>query len=107
MVRIQNSQACADKLLIGSDLPSCLAARRELEQWVAQSGYRVARGGPRHLSVFEAGALVREWIVVESAPERKRFSLFAFLRRGLRRPVPVPDTGEAVTSTPSAATQAA
>ncbi len=87
MVRVQHSQACPGKLLIGSDLPSLLAARRELEQWVAESGYRVSRAGPRHLSVFEDGALVREWVVVESAPARNRFSPFAFLRR--LRPAPV------------------
>ena len=93
MVRVQHSQACPGKLLIGSDLPSRLAARRELEQWVAESGYRAARGGPRHLSVFEAGALVREWIVVESAPERKRFSPLAFFQRF--RPAPAAGGDEA------------
>jgi len=104
MVCVQHSQACPGKLLIGSDLPSRLAARRELEQWVAETGYRVARGGPRHLSVFEAGALVREWLVVENAPQRKRFSPFAFLRRS--RPAPVAAGDEAAAASPGV-TQAA
>ena len=87
MVRVQRSEAYPDKILIGSDLPSSLAARRELERWVKQNGYRLSRGA-RHLSVFENGALVREWMVVERAPECKLWAPFAFLarRRGSTAP---------------------
>lgn len=102
MVRVQHSQACPDKLLIGSDLPCRLAARRELEQWAVESGHRVSRSGPRQLSVFEEGALVREWVVVESAPKRKRFSPFAFLRRF--RPAPVADAADTAVTAPSVQT---
>lgn len=79
MIRTQHSLAAPDKMLVGSDLPSRLAARRELEQWIGARGYRLARAGARRLSVFEQGALVREWMIVERAPARKRFWPFAFL----------------------------
>lgn len=70
MIRTQNAAACPGKLLIGSDLPDTFQARRELEQWARQNGYRLAKGN-RSLSVFEHGALVREWVLLESAPRFK------------------------------------
>lgn len=78
MVRIQQASACPEKLLIGSDLPNALAARRELEQWAASNGYRLPKRA-RQLSVFENGTLVREWVLVENEPRPNRrfpFNLF-------------------------------
>jgi hypothetical protein len=77
------------KLLIGSDLPDRLAARRELECWAAENGYHLPRDA-RQLSVFDQGTLVREWVVVEALPGRRgRSSAFSFnplslLRAGRR-----------------------
>ena len=79
MVRTQRTLTCSDKLLIGSDLPDAPAARRELEQWVERNGYYLPKDAP-HLSVFEHGALVREWVLVESRPARKRFPFNPFRR---------------------------
>ena len=81
MVRVQRATAQADRLLIGSDLPDALQARRELEQWAGRNGYHLPKDAC-HLSVFESGALVREWVVVDTAPVRKpRFFANPFLRR--------------------------
>lgn len=80
MVRIQRSEACPDKMLVGSDLPDSRAAWRELEVWVEQNGYSLSRNA-RHLSVFEQGNLVREWVVVERAAQRRRLPFGLFARR--------------------------
>ena len=80
MVRIQKSEACPDKVLVGSDLPDSRAAWRELEVWVEQNGYCLSRNA-RHLSVFEHGALVREWVVVERSAQRRPFPFSLFSRR--------------------------
>ena len=71
MVRIQQPSAYPDKLLIGSDLPEAPAAQRELERWAEQNGYYLPKDA-RRLSVLEGGALVGEWVLVESLPVRKR-----------------------------------
>ena len=80
MVRIQKSEACPDKMLVGSDLPDSRAAWRELEVWVEQNGYCLSRNA-RHLSVFEQGTLVREWVVVERAAQRRPFPFNLFATR--------------------------
>ena len=81
MVRVHRPAAQTDRLLIGSDLPDALQARRELEQWAGRNGYHLPKNAC-HLSVFESGALVREWVLVDTAPVRKpRPFANPFLRR--------------------------
>jgi hypothetical protein len=55
-------------MLIGSDLKDRAAARREVDNWIAQHRCRVPDDA-RHLSVFENGVLVREWVLVERHPD--------------------------------------
>ena len=75
MIRVEYPANQADKLLIGSDLPTATAARFELSEWSKRNGYRQARDA-RSLSVYEQGTLVREWMLVERRAERK--PLFPF-----------------------------
>ena len=79
MVRVQECQTGSDRLLIGSDLADTSLARRELEKWAQSHGYYLPRES-RNLSVYEHGALVREWTLVLRAPQRKR-GFFSFLAR--------------------------
>ena len=69
MIRIQPSAAGSHRMLIGSDLQDRSAARREVDGWIARVQCHVPKNA-RHLSVFENGVLIREWVLVERRPER-------------------------------------
>jgi hypothetical protein len=68
MIRIQPSSSGSNHILIGSDLKDRGAARREVDQWIAGHRCRVAKTA-RHLSVFDKGVAVREWVLVERLAE--------------------------------------
>jgi hypothetical protein len=55
-------------MLIGSDLKDRSAARREVDGWITRHHCHVPKNA-RHLSVFENGVLIREWVLVEGRPE--------------------------------------
>ena len=68
MIRIQPSATSRHRMLIGSDLKDRAAARREVNAWIASNHCCVPKNA-RHLSVFEKGVLVREWLLVEQYAE--------------------------------------
>src|SRR5205809_634387 len=68
MIRTQPSSSGSNQVLIGSDLKDRTAARREVDQWIARHRCRVTQSA-RHLSVFEKGIAVREWVLVERFAE--------------------------------------
>jgi len=68
MIRIQPSSSGSNHILIGSDLKDRGAARQEVDQWIAGHRCRVAKTA-RHLSVFDKGVPVREWVLVERLAE--------------------------------------
>jgi hypothetical protein len=68
MIRIHPSSSGSNQILIGSDLKDRAAARREVDQWIARHRCRVPENA-RHLSVFDKGVPVREWVLVERIGE--------------------------------------
>lgn len=70
MVLVLPSSTCPDRVLIGSDRDDPIAARREVDTWLAENRHYVPRTA-RHLSVFEDGVFVREWVVAERPQEEE------------------------------------
>ncbi len=67
MVRVQPLSNREGRFLVGSDLENPLDGRLEVQEWITSHRCRVPADA-RRLSVYERGALVREWSVVEAAP---------------------------------------
>ncbi|MDX1932302.1 MAG: hypothetical protein SFU56_06830 [Capsulimonadales bacterium] len=90
MIRVQPTTANGNRLLIGSDLKDAADARREVEEWMHRN-HCVLPANARHLTVFENGVVVREWVLVErvpvpvtvppTTPDRPSTNLRAGLRR--------------------------
>ena len=74
MIRVQPTSSSGNRFLIGSDSTDPSAARREVEIWIAENNCCLPRTA-RHLSVFEQGKLVREWVLVERLPEPVSFPI--------------------------------
>lgn len=68
MIRVQPTTSGGNRFLIGSDLRDPDAAQCEVEEWMTKHNCVHPRNA-RHLSVFERGVLVREWVLVERNPD--------------------------------------
>lgn len=62
------SSESAERLLVRSDLPDPISARREVESWAAARGIRIPRMAIR-LRVQAAEVPTHEWTVVERPAE--------------------------------------
>ena len=86
----------SERLLVRSDLPDPLTARREVESWAAARGLRIPRMALR-LRVQSVEAPTHEWVVLsrpaealpptEAAPTPQRFAT----RASAPRSGPLPD----------------